>query len=138
MQTNKLPSKDEIIEKISNEKQHLSEKYHVSEIGLFGSYARGEQKNRSDIDILIEGHTDNLPIRNAVYRDNWDLSVARATSIVRILVDEYKISAVRLTASGKGEFAPKATNSTPEGRAKNRRTEIILSPKLDIIMGLIK
>jgi chemotaxis protein MotB len=92
----------------------------------------------NDIDILIEGHTDNLPIRNAVYRDNWDLSVARATSIVRILVDEYKISAVRLTASGKGEFAPKATNSTPEGRAKNRRTEIILSPKLDIIMGLLK
>lgn len=92
----------------------------------------------NEIDILIEGHTDNLPIRNAVYRDNWDLSVARATSIVRILVDSYKIDAKRLTASGKGEFSPKASNATPEGRAKNRRTEIILSPKLDVIMELLK
>lgn len=92
----------------------------------------------SEIDILIEGHTDNLPIRNAIYRDNWDLSVARATSIVRILVTDYKIDAKRLTASGRGEFSPKADNATPEGRAKNRRTEIILSPKLDLIMELLK
>ncbi len=92
----------------------------------------------NDIDILIEGHTDNLPIRNAIYRDNWDLSVARATSIVRILVTDYKIDAKRLTASGRGEFSPKADNATPEGRAKNRRTEIILSPKLDLIMELLK
>lgn len=92
----------------------------------------------NEIDILIEGHTDNLPIRNAVYRDNWDLSVARATSIVRILVTDYKIDPVRLTASGRGEFSPKADNATPEGRAKNRRTEIILSPKLDLIMELLK
>jgi chemotaxis protein MotB len=94
-------------------------------------------KNR-DIDILIEGHTDNVPIKTAVYRDNWDLSVARATSIVRILTDEYKIEPTRLTASGKGEFSPRATNETPEGRALNRRTEIILSPKLDEIMQLLK
>jgi chemotaxis protein MotB len=92
----------------------------------------------NDIDILIEGHTDNLPIRNAIYRDNWDLSVARATSIVRILVTDYKIDAKRLTASGRGEFSPKADNATAEGRAKNRRTEIILSPKLDLIMELLK
>ena len=91
-----------------------------------------------DIDILIEGHTDNVPIKTAVYRDNWDLSVARATSIVRILTDEYKILPTRLTASGKGEFWPRATNETPEGRASNRRTEIILSPKLDEIMQLLK
>jgi len=91
-----------------------------------------------DIDILIEGHTDNVPIRTAVYRDNWDLSVARATSIVRILTDEYKITPTRLTASGKGEFSPRALNDTPEGRASNRRTEIILSPKLDEIMELLK
>ncbi len=94
-------------------------------------------KNR-DIDILIEGHTDNVPIKTAVYRDNWDLSVARATSIVRILTEEYKIVPTRLTASGKGEFSPRATNETPEGRALNRRTEIILSPKLDEIMQLLK
>jgi chemotaxis protein MotB len=91
-----------------------------------------------DIDILVEGHTDNIPIRTAIYHDNWDLSVARAISIVRILTDEYKIAPTRLTASGKGEFSPRATNSTPEGRASNRRTEIILSPKLDEIMKLLK
>jgi chemotaxis protein MotB len=91
-----------------------------------------------DIDILIEGHTDNVPIKTAVYRDNWDLSVARATSIVRILTEEYKIIPTRLTASGKGEFAPRATNETTEGKALNRRTEIILSPKLDEIMQLLK
>ena len=91
-----------------------------------------------DIDILVEGHTDNVPIRTPVYKDNWDLSVARATSIVRILSDDYKIAPTRLTASGKGEYFPKADNETPEGRAKNRRTEIILSPKLDEVMQLLK
>jgi len=95
------------------------------------------QKN-PDIDILVEGHTDNIPIRTAMYRDNWDLSVVRATSIVRILTEDFKIDPVRLTASGKGEFMPRATNATPEGRASNRRTEIILSPKLDEIMQLLK
>lgn len=90
-----------------------------------------------DIDILVEGHTDNVPIKTGIYRDNWDLSVARATSIVRILTDEYKIAPTRLTASGKGEFAPRAVNSSTEGRASNRRTEIILSPKLDEIMKLL-
>jgi len=91
-----------------------------------------------DIDILVEGHTDNVPIRTSQYRDNWDLSVARATSIVRILTDEYKITPTRLTASGKGEFSPRADNASSEGRASNRRTEIILSPKLDEIMDLLK
>lgn len=92
----------------------------------------------NDIDILIEGHTDNLPIKTALYSDNWDLSVARSLSIVRILTNEYKIPPTRITASGKGEFSPRAINSTPEGRASNRRTEIILSPKLDEIMNLLK
>lgn len=94
------------------------------------------QKN-TDIDILIEGHTDNVPIKTAVYKDNWDLSVARATSIVRILTEEYKVPPTRVTASGKGEFSPKVSNETAEGKAKNRRTEIILSPKLDEIMQLL-
>lgn len=92
----------------------------------------------NDIDILVEGHTDNIPIKTALYHDNWDLSAARAISIVRILTDEYNITPTRLTASGKGEFSPKAVNSTPEGRASNRRTEIILSPKLDELMKLLK
>ena len=95
------------------------------------------EKN-GDIDILVEGHTDNIPIKTAIYGDNWDLSVARATSIVRILTNDYKITPTRLTASGKGEFSPRTSNATPEGRAGNRRTEIILSPKLDEIMKLLK
>lgn len=98
----------------------------------------GVLEKNLDIDILIEGHTDNVPIKTAVYQDNWDLSVVRATSIVRILTVDYKILPTRLTASGKGEFSPRATNETPEGRALNRRTEIILSPKLDEIMQLLK
>jgi len=92
----------------------------------------------NDIDILVEGHTDNIPIKTALYHDNWDLSAARAISIVRILTDEYKITPTRLTASGKGEFSPRSPNLTPEGRAGNRRTEIILSPKLDELMKLLK
>jgi chemotaxis protein MotB len=93
--------------------------------------------NNPDIDILVEGHTDNVPIRTNLYKDNWDLSVGRATSIVRILSVDYKIDPTRLTASGRGEYYPKADNGTADGRAKNRRTEIILSPKLDEIMELL-
>lgn len=91
-----------------------------------------------DVDILIEGHTDNVPIKTAIYKDNWDLSAARATSVVRLLTDEYKLEPKRLTASGKGEFFPVAPNQTVEGKAKNRRTEIILSPKLDELFKLIQ
>ena len=98
----------------------------------------GVLDKNNDIDILVEGHTDNVPIRTSVYKDNWDLSVVRATSIVRILITDYKIAPTRLTASGKGEYFPKADNGTAEGRAKNRRTEIILSPKLDEILQFLK
>lgn len=91
-----------------------------------------------DIDILIEGHTDNVPIKTPIYKDNWDLSAARATSVVRLLSDENSVESKRLTASGKGEFFPVASNQTPEGKAKNRRTEIILSPKLDELFKLIQ
>lgn len=93
---------------------------------------------QSDIDILIEGHTDNVPIRTSVYKDNWDLSVVRATSIVRLLSEQYKITPTRMTASGKGEYFPVASNETSEGRARNRRTEIILSPRLDDLYKLIQ
>jgi len=90
-----------------------------------------------DFEILVEGHTDNVPISTSKYSDNWDLSVARATSMVRILTDSYEVDPIRITASGKGEFAPRATNETAEGRAQNRRTEIILSPKLDELMNML-
>jgi chemotaxis protein MotB len=91
-----------------------------------------------DIDILVEGHTDNVPMKGSGdIKDNWDLSVVRATSIVKILTQDYKIPPTRVTAAGRGEFFPKASNETAEGKAKNRRTEIILSPKLDEIMKLL-
>lgn len=89
-----------------------------------------------DITVNIEGHTDSIPIRGK-YEDNWALSVARATSIVRILVNDYKVAPTSIIASGHSEFDPVDTNSSSEGRAKNRRTEIILSPKLDELYKLI-
>lgn len=89
-----------------------------------------------DIKVLVEGHTDSIPIRGK-YEDNWALSVARSTSIVRILTDAYKVDPVRITASGRSKYEPVDTNTTPEGRAHNRRTEIILEPNLDELMRLI-
>jgi chemotaxis protein MotB len=94
------------------------------------------EKNRN-IDILVEGHTDNLPIKNSLYKDNWDLSTARATSIVRILSQDYKVTPVRLIACGRGEYCPIADNKTADGRTKNRRTEIILSPKLEELYKIL-
>ena len=98
----------------------------------------GVLNQNPDIDVMVEGHTDNVPIRTAQFRDNWDLSVIRATSIVRILTEDLQISPLRITASGKGEFMPRASNDTAEGKALNRRTEIILSPKLDELMKLLE
>ena len=90
-----------------------------------------------DFEILIEGHTDNVPISTSRYKDNWDLSVDRATSMVRLLSNKHNIESTRLTAAGRGEFMPRADNKTAEGRAQNRRTEIILSPKLDELMQML-
>ena len=90
-----------------------------------------------DIDVLIEGHTDSIPIRGK-YQDNWDLSTARANAIVRILTGTYQVAPVRVTASGRSFYEPIDSNSTPEGRARNRRTEIILAPKLDELMRLLE
>ena len=87
-----------------------------------------------DISVLIEGHTDNVPYGGkGELQDNWDLSTKRATAIVHILQENKGIDAQNLTAAGRGEFAPVASNETPEGRAKNRRIEVILTPKLDEI-----
>ena len=90
----------------------------------------------SDVAVNIEGHTDSIPIRGR-YQDNWDLSTARANAIVRILVNNYKVDPTRIISSGHSFYEPVATNSTPEGRAKNRRTDIILSPKLDEMYKLL-
>jgi len=90
-----------------------------------------------NINVLVEGHTDSIPI-SKTYQDNLALSVARSTAIARILIKDYSVTADRITASGRGENDPVASNSTPEGRALNRRTEIILEPKLDELMNLIQ
>lgn len=90
-----------------------------------------------DINVVVEGHTDSIPIRGR-YEDNWALSVARATAIVRILTNTYKVAPERVVASGKSQFEPVDSNSTAEGRQRNRRTEIILAPKLDELMQLIQ
>lgn len=91
-----------------------------------------------EIEIMIEGHTDSIPVRpGSCVKDNWDLSVLRATSVVRILED-YGVDPLRLLPAGRADYFPVASNKTPEGRAKNRRTEIILSPKLNKIMDLLE
>ncbi len=90
-----------------------------------------------DISIMIEGHTDTIPIKTEKFADNWALSVSRATSIVRILSVDYGFDAHRIIASGRSEYYPVKTNSTPEGRAGNRRTEIILSPDLNELFRLL-
>jgi len=91
----------------------------------------------TDINTDIEGHTDNVPIHSKLYADNWALSTARATSIARVLIDEYGVSPAKLIASGRSYYHPIASNDTPEGRAQNRRTEIILEPKFDELMQLM-
>ncbi|MFT6827864.1 MAG: chemotaxis protein MotB [Roseivirga sp.] len=99
----------------------------------------GAIKSNPDINIMVEGHTDNVQFTRKVQymSDNWDLSVLRATSIVRILT-EGGVSATSITASGKGESSPLVANDSPENKAKNRRTEIILTPKLDELFKLLE
>ncbi|WP_448697863.1 flagellar motor protein MotB [Mucilaginibacter sp. AW1-3] len=88
-------------------------------------------------DVLIEGNTDNVPISQKNIRNNWDLSALRASSVVQALQNNYQVDPKRLTAGGRGEYNPIADNSTNEGKTKNRRTEIIITPKLDQFMDLI-
>ena len=91
-----------------------------------------------DITILVEGHTDSDPIKTSSIQDNWDLSVKRATSVVRIMLGNSKIKPGILTAAGRGEFFPVAENDTPEGKAKNRRIEVILTPDLDKLFQILE
>ncbi len=94
--------------------------------------------NTNDISVMIEGHTDNVPIKTKVFKDNWDLSTARATAIVRILTIDNGFDPNRITASGRSQFHPIMPNEAVEGRAANRRTEIILSPDLKEIYKLLE
>lgn len=88
-------------------------------------------ETRKDIEIMVEGYTDNKPIATECIKDNWDLSVKRATSVVRMLQNTYKVDPNKLIAAGRGEYNALADNNTADGRATNRRTRIILLPKLD-------
>ena len=94
-------------------------------------------ESRPDLEVMVEGYTDNQPINKVCFDDNWDLSVKRATSVVRVLQKTFKIDPNRLIAAGRGEFNTLATNDTPEGRSTNRRTRIIILPKLNQFYDLL-
>ncbi|RFZ92563.1 hypothetical protein D0C36_14175 [Mucilaginibacter conchicola] len=94
-------------------------------------------KDYNNYDVLIEGNTDNVPISQKNIRNNWDLSALRASSVVMALQTNYQVDPKRLTAGGRGEYNPIADNNTPNGKAQNRRTQIIITPKLDQFMDLI-
>jgi len=94
-------------------------------------------ESRPDLEVMVEGYTDNVPYKNGVLEDNWDLSVKRSTAVVRALQRDFKINPNRLIAAGRGEYNTLATNNTEEGRATNRRTRIIILPKLDQFYDLL-
>lgn len=114
-----------------------------------GSYEIGERAGETlskiakiiadykDYDVLIEGNTDNVPISQKNIRNNWDLSTLRASSVVQALQNQYGVDPKRLTAAGRGEYNPVASNNTEVGKQRNRRTQIIITPKLDQFMDLI-
>lgn len=94
--------------------------------------------NKPDFEFLVEGHTDSQSIKTDCMKDNWDLSVLRATTVVRILQDDFGVAPERMTAGGRSEYIPKASNETAETRAKNRRTRIVVLPKLDQFYSMIE
>lgn len=95
-------------------------------------------KDKPDFEFMVEGHTDDVPIHNGCIEDNWDLSVHRATSIVRILQNDFGISPSRMTAAGRSKYIPVASNATASGRAQNRRTRIVILPELGQFYGMIE
>lgn len=95
-------------------------------------------KNKPNFEFLVEGHTDNVPIKTGSIRDNWDLSVLRAASIVRMLQDDFDVKPERMTAAGRSHYIPVASNDTSDGRSKNRRTRIVVMPKLDQFYKMVE
>ncbi len=91
-----------------------------------------------EIEFMVEGHTDNIAFKEGILTDNWDLSAKRATSVVRILQKEYGIPPARMTAAGRGEYKPLVSNDTPDGKAANRRTRIVILPALDQFFDLME
>ena len=105
--------------------------------GVLGKIAKIINDHK-ELDILVEGHTDNVPISSDCMTDNWDLSAKRATSIVSLMQTKFEVDPARMTAGGRSEFVPKTTNQTAKGKAINRRTEIIILPKLDQFFKLLE
>ena len=96
-------------------------------------------KNKPDFEFMVEGHTDNVPFKaNSSIRDNWDLSVLRATAVVRVLQNDFGVAPSRMTAAGRSEYVPVTSNSSKEGKAQNRRTRIVVLPKLDQFYNMIE
>ena len=95
-------------------------------------------KNQPDIEFMVEGHTDNVAFSKGILQDNWDLSVKRATSVVRVLQNQYGLDPAHIAAAGRGEYKPVADNTTPEGKAANRRTRIVILPQLDQFFKLLE
>jgi chemotaxis protein MotB len=95
-------------------------------------------KNQKDIEFMVEGHTDNVPFKRGDLIDNWDLSVKRATAVVRVLQDKYGLNPSMMTAAGRSEYLPVGTNETPDGKAANRRTRIVILPQLDQFFKLLE
>ena len=94
--------------------------------------------DHDELDIMVEGHTDDQPMSGNCIADNWDLSVKRATSVIRVLQEDYYVDPERLIAAGRAEYLPKAENTTAIGRSLNRRTEIVITPKLDQFFKLME
>lgn len=94
--------------------------------------------DHEDLEVMVEGHTDDIPMNNSCIADNWDLSVKRATAVVRMLQNDHYVEASRMTAAGRSEFVPKSDNETAFGRSANRRTEIVLAPRMDQFFKLLE
>ncbi|HQW04403.1 MAG TPA: OmpA family protein [Flavobacteriales bacterium] len=94
--------------------------------------------DKPEMEILVEGHTDNVPIKRDCFKDNWDLSASRATTIARILQTDFQVAPSRITAGARSEYVPLATNETAEGRSTNRRIRIVILPKLDQFYNMIE
>jgi chemotaxis protein MotB len=95
-------------------------------------------KNQPDIEFMVEGHTDNVPFSRGILIDNWDLSAKRATTVVRLLQKQYGLDPAKMSAAGRAEYHPVGANDTPEGRAANRRTRIVILPQLDQFFKLLE
>jgi chemotaxis protein MotB len=124
---------------ISDKMLFKSGKYEVTDnaMNVLGKVAQ-VLNSKPDIEFMVEGHTDNVAIKNNCIADNWDLSVKRATSVVRILQTKFSIDPKRMTAGGRGEYIPLQTNETAEGKAANRRTRIVILPQLDQFFKLLE